>query len=138
MIFEEAAVLSRSFNEAVAEVKAAFASVGFGTLTEIDMQATLKAKIDKDIDPYVIIGACNPKLASRALEIDPQIGALLPCNVVVRQFGDYVMVEAMDPGLMASITGNDDIAPIAAEARELVGQALSHLMAPPELQSGAT
>ncbi len=133
MIFEESAVLSRTFTEALAEVKAAFASVGFGTLTEIDMQATLKAKIDKDIDPYVIVGACNPKLASRALEIDPQIGVLLPCNVVVRQFGDYVMVEAMDPGLMASITGNDDIAPIAAEARELVSQALSHLMAPPEL-----
>ena len=133
MIFEESAVLSRTFTEALAEVKAAFASVGFGTLTEIDMQATLKAKIDKDIDPYVIIGACNPQLASRAIEIDPQIGVLLPCNVVVRQFGDYVMVEAMDPGLMASITGNDDIAPIAAEARELVGQALAHLMDPPEL-----
>jgi uncharacterized protein (DUF302 family) len=138
MIFEEAAILSRPFKEAVQEVKAAFASVGFGTLTEIDMQATLKAKIDKDIDPYLIIGACNPGLASRALEIDPQIGVLLPCNVVVRQFGDYVMVEAMDPALMASITGNDDIAPIAAEARELVSQALSHLMAPPELQSGVT
>lgn len=137
MIFEETIILSRTFHEAVSEVKAAFAAVGFGTLTEIDMQATLKAKIDKDIEPYVIIGACNPALASRALDVDPQLGVLLPCNVVVRQFGEDVMVEAMDPGLMASISGVEDIKPIAAEARSLVNDALARLTATPELATGA-
>ena len=137
MIFEETIVLSRTFSEAVSEVKAAFAAVGFGILTEIDMQATLKTKIDKDIEPYVIIGACNPNLASRALDVDPQMGVLLPCNVVVRQLGDDVMVEAMDPGLMASISGVEDIKPIAAEARSLVNDALSRLASTPELATGA-
>jgi uncharacterized protein (DUF302 family) len=117
-------------------VKAAFGAVGFGTLTEIDMQNTLKVKIDKDIDRHVIIGVCNPNLASRALEAEPQIGVLLPCNVVVRQSGDDVIVEAMDPGLMASMTGNDDMAPIAAEARTLVNNALGRLTANAELPAG--
>lgn len=133
MIFQEVVVLARPFDEAVSDVKAALAAEGFGTLTEIDMQKTLKAKIDKDIDPYVIIGACNPTLASRALEIEPQIGVLLPCNVVVRQTGDEVMVEALDPNLMASITDNDDMEPVAEHARTLINAALARLTAPSEL-----
>lgn len=137
MIFEETVILSKPFIEAVDDVKAAFAAVGFGTLTEIDMQATLKAKIDHDIEPHVIIGACNPTLASRALQADPQIGVLLPCNVVIRQSGADVIVEAMDPGLMATITGNDDITSIATEARTLVNVALSQLTALTELTSGS-
>lgn len=79
MIFEEVVALSKPFDEAVEAVKHALAAEGFGTLTEINMQQTLKAKIDKDIAPYVIIGACNPTLASRALELEPQIGVLLRC-----------------------------------------------------------
>ena len=136
MIFEEAVILSEPFADAVDNVKAALSAVGFGTLTEIDMQATLKAKIDNDIEPMVIIGACNPTLASRALEADPQIGVLLPCNVVVRQFGADVMVEAMDPGLMGTISGIEEIKPIAAEARELMNDALGRLTATAELTSG--
>ena len=138
MIFEETVILSKPFAEAVHDVKAAFAAVGFGTLTEIDMRATLKAKIDEDIEPYVIIGACNPTLASKALKSEPQIGVLLPCNVVVRQSGDDVIVEAMDPGLMASMTGNPDISPIATEARHLINDALSRLTATPELVTGSS
>ena len=133
MIFEETVILTEPFDRAVESVKAAFASVGFGTLTEIDMQQTLKAKIGRDIDPYVIIGACNPHLASEALKIEPQIGVLLPCNVVVRQANDQVIVEAMDPGLMATVTGNDEVEPIASEARRLVNKALTQLMANADL-----
>ncbi len=137
MIFEEVVALSKPFDQAVTEVKAALAAEGFGTLTEIDMQNTLAVKIDKHIDKYVIIGACNPNLASRALEIEPQIGALLPCNVVVRQAGDRVLVEALDPNLMASITENEAMVPIAAQARELINSALARLTAPPALTEHA-
>lgn len=128
MIVEQAVVISKPFDEAVSSVKEAFAAEGFGTLTEIDLQATLKAKIDKDIDRYVIIGACNPNLAGQAVDVVPQIGVLLPCNVVVRESEGDVIVEAMDPGLMASVTGNPDVAPIADEARRLVNNALARLM----------
>lgn len=137
MIFEEVVILSMPFDEAVHDVKAALAAEGFGTLTEIDMQATLKAKIDKDIDPYVIIGACNPNLAARALELEPQIGVLLPCNVVVRQAGDRVMVEALDPNLMASVTDNPEVVPLAAHARTLINAALARLTAPAEITGGS-
>jgi uncharacterized protein (DUF302 family) len=127
MIYEEVVVLSTPFDESLAKVKEAFAAEGFGTLTEIDMQATLAKKIGKEMDRYTIVGACNPKLASRALDVVPQIGVLLPCNVVVRETVEGVAVEAMDPGLMASVTGSDDITPIADEARQLVSNALRRL-----------
>lgn len=127
MIYEETVVISEPFDETLAKVKASLAAEGFGTLTEIDMQATLKQKIDKDIARYVIVGACNPHLAGRALDVLPQIGVLLPCNVVVREQDGSVVVEAMDPGLMATITEHDDLAPIAGEARRLIGNALARL-----------
>ena len=129
MIFEESVVIQAPFDEVLAQVKEAFAAEGFGTLTEIDVQATLKSKIDKDMESYVIVGACNPQLASEALDILPQIGALLPCNVVVRQTSTGVVVEAMDPGLMASITGNAAIGEVADQARRLVSNALNRLNA---------
>jgi uncharacterized protein (DUF302 family) len=130
MIFEETVVLDVPFDEALARTKEAFAAEGFGTLTEIDVQATLAEKIGKEMDAYVIVGACNPGLADRALEAEPQIGVLLPCNVVVRQAGNHVVVEAMDPGLMATIVGTESIRPIADEARRLVSNALERLSAP--------
>ena len=129
MIYEEALVISRPFDEVLGSVKAAFAAEGFGTLTEIDMQATLKKKVGRDMEPYVIVGACNPQLASRALDVVPQIGVLLPCNVVVRQAGDDVIIEAMDPGLMANVTGEEEMAPIADDARRLVSNALDRVAA---------
>jgi uncharacterized protein (DUF302 family) len=127
MIYEEAIVVSKPFDEVLDAVKASFAAEGFGTLTEIDMQATLKAKVDRDMGRYVIVGACNPQLASRALDVVPEIGVLLPCNVVVREWNGSVMVEAMDPGLMANISGSDAMPPIAADARRLVSNALDRL-----------
>ena len=127
MVFEESVVLNVEFAEALAATKAALAAQGFGVLTEIDMQQTLKAKVDKNMDPYVILGACNPSLASAALDVEPNIGVLLPCNVVVRQVGNAVQVDALDPGLMVSMTSLDELGPIAAEARRLIGNALASL-----------
>ncbi len=127
MVYEESIVLSKPFDEVLEAVKAAFAAEGFGTLTEIDMQSTLKAKVGKEMGRYVIVGACNPHLASRALDVVPQIGVLLPCNVTVRESNGAVVVEAMDPGLMAKLSDIDMIVPIADEARVLIGNALGRL-----------
>lgn len=124
MVYEETVVLDVPFGTAVEAVKAAFAASGFGTLTEIDLQQTLHAKVGKEMERYVIIGACNPKLASAALDAEPLIGVLLPCNVVVREVEGRVYVDAMDPGLMASMTGREELEPVAAEARQLVNEAL--------------
>jgi len=128
MVFEESIVVNLPFDAAVDIIKSELASVGFGTLTEIDLQATLRAKLGKEMDRYVIVGACNPKLASAAIDANPLIGVLLPCNVIVREVGDRVEIDAMDPGLMATMTGSDELAPVAAEARELLNQALQNTM----------
>jgi uncharacterized protein (DUF302 family) len=127
MVFEESVILTMPFDEALAHVKSAFAAEGFGTLTEIVVQATLATKIGKPMDRYVIVGACNPNLASRALDAEPLIGVLLPCNVVLRDVGGGVAVDAMDPWLMATIVGSEAIRPIADEARRLVSQAMERL-----------
>ena len=130
MVFEESVVLSQPFDEALADVKEALAAEGFGTLTEIDVQATLKEKVGKEMARFVILGACNPRLASRALDVEPQIGVLLPCNVVVREIAGGVLVEALDPGLMATLVGRQEIRPIADEARQVLGDALGRLSPP--------
>ncbi|MFP5255509.1 MAG: DUF302 domain-containing protein [Acidimicrobiia bacterium] len=129
MVFEESVVLDLPFDEALVRTKEALAAQGFGVLTEIDVQATLKAKIGKDMGRYVIVGACNPGLAGRALDAEPLIGVLLPCNVVVRETDRGVEVDAMDPGVMATLTGKASVVPIAEEARRLVSDALDSLMA---------
>ena len=111
MVFEESVVLDRPFDEVLAKVKTEFAAAGFGTLTEIDLQRTLHDKIGKEMDRYVIVGACNPKLAAAALDAEPLIGVLLPCNVIVREVDGQVSVDAMDPGLMATMTGEASVEP---------------------------
>jgi uncharacterized protein (DUF302 family) len=113
--------------EAVPKVKDALKAQGFGTLTEIDVQATLKEKLDVDTDPYVILGACNPRLAHRALQVEPDVGLLLPCNVVVRPHEGRTMVSAMDPGLFAELIDHPDLRPIADEATGLIDAALDSL-----------
>ena len=110
--------LHTSFEDAVARTREALAAQGFGVLTEIDMQATLKAKLGEEMEPYLILGACNPPLAHRAVSIDRQIGLLLPCNVVVRQDGDQVLVEAVDPMGMMSVAGDDALDAVAGEAAD--------------------
>ena len=127
MIIEETVILSEPFDEALTKVKTALAAVGFGVLTEIDLQATMREKIDKSIPQHVILGACNPNLAGQALDADPTIGVLLPCNVVVREADDGVTVEALDPGLMSSLTGKEELGPVSDEARRLLGEALTQL-----------
>ncbi|GAA5028633.1 DUF302 domain-containing protein [Terrabacter aeriphilus] len=105
--------------------------MGFGVLTEIDLAATLKTKLDVDIAPQVILGACRPPLAHAALQAEPSIGVLLPCNVVVRAVGaGRTIVEAMDPATMVELTGNDQLAEVAADARERLSRALKALARP--------
>ncbi len=105
--------------EAIEKVRAALAEEGFGVLTEIDVQATLKKKLDVDRKPYVILGACNPKLAHRALEAEPSIGVFLPCNVDVFQGDDgATYVQAVKPDKMFELVSNPKVAPIAAEVDE--------------------
>lgn len=115
------------YDEAVPRVKDAFKAKGFGTLTEIDVRSTLKEKIGEEVEPYLIIGACNPNLAHRALRAEPEVGTLLPCNVVVRKSGDEVIVHALDPTMMASVSDNPELRPIAEQAARLVDAALSDL-----------
>jgi uncharacterized protein (DUF302 family) len=101
---------------------------GFGVLTEIDVQATLKKKLDTDMPPYRILGACNPAFAHRALAAEPSIGLLLPCNVVVRQeTGGAVVVEIMDPNAVLDLVGRPEIGAIAAEVRARLQRVLAAL-----------
>lgn len=111
-------------------VRAALKDQGFGVLTEIDMAGTLKKKIDVDLEPYVILGACNPALAHKAVSVDREIGLLLPCNVVVRQDpenADLVHVEAMNPNLMVQFADDPGLAEVAAEAAERIQKAIDSL-----------
>ena len=104
----------------------ALAAEGFGVLTTIDVAATLKKKLGKETRPYVILGACNPQFAHRALEAEPEIGTLLPCNVVVREQDDgATRVDIMDPSAVLQLAGRPDIAPIAREVRQRLERVLA-------------
>jgi len=122
--------LDTGFTDTVEHTRAALAEQGFGVLTEIDVAATLKTKLGQDMAPYLILGACNPPLAHQAIGVDPSIGLLLPCNVVVRSIDDtHTLVEAMDPNVMVTATGNHGLAPVAKQARERLTAALDALSA---------
>ncbi len=122
--------LKTSFEDAVARTRQALAEQGFGVLTEIDVKATLKAKLGHDMEDYLILGACNPPLAHRAIEANPQIGMLLPCNVVVRTDPDQtgtILVEAMNPGLLVEVSGEPALRPIAEEVTAKLQAAIDTL-----------
>ncbi|MFI1460003.1 DUF302 domain-containing protein [Nocardia carnea] len=124
--------LHTGFDEAVERTRTALSEQGFGVLTEIDMQATLKAKLGEDMEEYLILGACNPPLAHRAVGVNRQIGLLLPCNVVVRRdptAAETVIVEAMNPDIMVEVTGEPALNPVAAEAATKLRAAIDSLRA---------
>lgn len=122
------ATLHTSFSDAVDQTTQALAEQGFGVLTRIDVKATLKQKLGKDMEDYLILGACNPQLAHRALDVDRQIGQLLPCNVVVRTADDGgVLVEAMDPQLMVRVVDQPGLQEVADEAAAKLQAAIGAL-----------
>lgn len=108
-------LVQRPFDEAVASVRDALKGQGFGVLCEIDVQATMKEKLGVEGDKYVILGACNPPLAHRALTAEREIGLLLPCNVVVYETADGTKVSAIDPELMLGFVGNPELSDVALE-----------------------
>ena len=117
------------FAETVQRVQRALKDQGFGVLTEIDVRATLREKLGEQMEDYLILGACNPQLAHRALEVDRQIGLLLPCNVVVRADGGDTVVEALDPQVMVGVSGQHALEPVADEAARRLAAALDSLRA---------
>ncbi len=119
--------LDLSYEEAVPQVKEALKQQGFGTLTEIDVRQTLKEKLGLDMEDYLILGACNPQLAHRALDIDRDIGLLLPCNVVVRRRDGRTLVQALDPAVMVSVPERPELQPIADEASRRIDAMLAAL-----------
>lgn len=124
--------LEAPFEDAVARTRDALSKQGFGVLTEIDVKATLKNKLDEDMENYLILGACNPPLAHRAITANRQIGLLLPCNVVVRSDPDdpgTTLVEAMDPQLLVDVTDEPQLQPIADEVAAKLKAAIAALTA---------
>ena len=124
--------LALSFDEALAKVTAELQKEGFGVLTEIDVKATMKAKLGEDMEDYLILGACNPPLAYRAVNIDRQIGLLLPCNIVVRadpKADGTVLIEAMDPQVLVDVTGDAELRPVADEVATKLQAAVDSLAA---------
>ena len=114
------------FDAAVQRITEELAKVGFGILSDIDVQATMKKKLGQEMPPYRILGACNPQFASRAIAADPQIGALLPCNVLVRQDAlGAVHIELMDPQAVLSLVDHAEVVPMATEVRARLAQALA-------------
>jgi len=116
------------FDQAIETVTEELGKEGFGVLTEIDVQATLKKKLGEDMRPYRILGACNPPLAHQAVTAVPEIGLLLPCNVLVREDDDgKVHVSFMDPGSVLGLVDNPDVEPLAAQVKEKLERVLAAL-----------
>lgn len=127
MTYVRSITLDLPYGDAVTRTREALAEQGFGVLTEIDVQATLKDKLGREMESYVILGACNPELAHRALEIDREIGALLPCTVVVREQEGGCAVQILDPQIMATLPGRDELRPVADEASRRMDAVLAAL-----------
>jgi uncharacterized protein (DUF302 family) len=121
-------IVEAGFDETIKRVTEELSKEGFGVLTTIDVQATLKAKLDKDMKPYRILGACNPVLADQAIAAVPDIGLLLPCNVLVREDEeDRVHVEFMDPGAVLGLVDDARVDPLAGQVRQKLENVLAAL-----------
>lgn len=127
MDYQRSITVDLPYAEAVERTRAALSEQGFGVLTEIDVQATLRAKRGVEMEPYIILGACNPDLAHQALDIDRSIGVLLPCNVVVGAVPGGSRVQILDPEMMAAVTELSALQPIADEASRRLGAVLDSL-----------
>ena len=128
MSYYMAKTIARSFDDAVADITARLKEQGFGVLTDIDVQATLKAKIGADVPRYRILGACNPRIAHEALRLEDKLGVMLPCNVIVRETADrQVEVATIDPVPAMERTGNPALRPAAEQVRSLLAAALERL-----------
>lgn len=119
-----AKTVSGKFDDVIARTEAALKTEGFGVLTRIDVKATMKEKLDVDVASNVILGACNPPIAHKALTIEPRIGLMLPCNVVVRQEGKSVRVEAVEPYAMVAMFPDKDLLEVAADASDRLHRAI--------------
>ncbi|RYE56847.1 MAG: DUF302 domain-containing protein [Rhizobiaceae bacterium] len=114
-----------TFENAAERTKAALSKHGFGVLTEIDVKATMKKKIDADIDNYLILGACNPRMALEAIRLEPRVGAMLPCNVILRSVGNNeVMVSAIDPVASMQAINNDTLKSVAGTVRSMLADVI--------------
>jgi uncharacterized protein (DUF302 family) len=127
MSYGTSVTLGMPFADALGRVRAALAEQGFGVLTEIDVTATMRARLGEEMEDYVILGACNPPAARQALAVDRSIGLLLPCNVVVRAAGPGTVVEALDPQVMVTLTGRPELKPVAGDVGERLARALAAL-----------
>lgn len=137
MTYALSTTVNQPYEAVVGQVRDTLDQQGFGILTEIDIKSTLKAKLDIDVPPQVILGACRPPLAHAALEAEPSIGLLLPCNVVVRSTDDQTtVVEAVDPQTMVSLTANPELQGVADEATQRLSAALETLGAASHGRSG--
>jgi uncharacterized protein (DUF302 family) len=118
---------SSDFEEVDRRTRAALASHGFGVLTEIDVQATMKKKIDADMDAYRILGACNPQMAYQAIGMEPRVGAMLPCNVILRQVEGGIEVSAIDPIVSMQGIDNDQLHAIAGQVRDMMSAVVEEI-----------
>ena len=116
-----------SMDEAEARTRAALAAKGFGVLTEIDVQATMKKKLDADMPAYRILGACNPQMAFQAIAMEPRVGAMLPCNVILREVEGGVEVNAIDPVASMQAIPNRDLAFVADQVRDMLKAAVEDI-----------
>lgn len=118
---------SADFDAVEARTRAALADHGFGVLTEIDVKATMKKKLDIDMDSYLILGACNPDMAHKAIGMEPKVGAMLPCNVILRAVDDGVQVSAIDPLASMQAIDNDALKAVATQVRGMLASVVSEI-----------
>ncbi len=120
-------ITDASFDEIDQRTRTALASQGFGVLTEIDVKATMKKKLDKDMDDYRILGACNPNMAYQAIGLEPNVGAMLPCNVILRKVDDGIQVSAIDPTASMLAIDNAELRAVAGQVRGMLADVVNSI-----------